>query len=67
MNTVKVFKQAHVNNKVAVLVQKLKQNTLRGDTYWVTSEVRVFKTESAADAYMQRVEQREQREEREQK
>ena len=57
MNTVKALKQAHVNNEVAVLVQKLKHNTLRGDTYWVTSEVRVFKTETASDAYMRRIEQ----------
>lgn len=58
MNPMRVFKQAGYANTVHVLVQELKHNSLRGDTYWVTREVKVCKNHTAADNYVQRIERR---------
>jgi len=38
-----------------VMVQIFKHNTLRGDSYWVTKEVRTFKTIEQARAYAKRI------------
>ena len=38
-----------------VQVQVFKHNTLRGDSYWVTKEVRKFKTMDQAQAYIDRI------------
>jgi hypothetical protein len=38
-----------------VQVQVFKHNTLRGDSYWVTKEVRKFKTMDQAQAYVDRI------------
>lgn len=54
----RVFKQAGCANTVHVLVQELKHNSLRGDTYWVTREVKVCKNHTVADNYVKRVERR---------
>lgn len=58
MNLMRVFKQAGCANTVHVLVQELKHNSLRGDTYWVTREVKVCKNHTVADNYVKRVERR---------
>lgn len=41
--------------KPTVQVQVFKHNTLRGDNYWVTKEVKKFKTMKQAQAYINRV------------
>jgi len=38
-----------------VQVQVYKHNTLRGDSYWVTKEVKTFKTRDQAQAYVDRI------------
>lgn len=38
-----------------VQVQVFKHNTLRGDSYWVTTEVKKFKTMDQAQAYIDRI------------
>lgn len=38
-----------------VQVQVFKHNTLRGDSYWVTKEVKTFKTMDQAKAYAERI------------
>lgn len=58
MNPMRVFKQAGCANTVHVLVQELKHNSLRGDTYWVTREVKICKNHTVADNYVQRIERR---------
>jgi len=40
--------------KYTVMVQELKYNTLRGDTYWVTREVREYRLRSDAEAFAAR-------------
>jgi Domain of unknown function (DUF6321) len=42
-------------DKPTVQVQVFKHNTLRGDSYWVTKEVRTFKTMALAQAYVDRI------------
>jgi hypothetical protein len=42
-------------DKPTVQVQVFKHNTLRGDSYWVTKEVRTFKTKALAQAYVDRI------------
>ena len=37
-----------------VMVQELKHNTLRGDTYWVTREVREYRLRADAEKYAAR-------------
>ena len=41
--------------KPTVQVQVFKHNTLRGDSYWVTKEVKTFKTMDQAQAYVDRI------------
>ena len=41
--------------KPTVQVQVFKHNTLRGDSYWVTREVKTFKTMDQAQAYVDRI------------
>ena len=41
--------------KPTVQVQVFKHNTLRGDSYWVTKEVKTFKTMDQAQAYADRI------------
>jgi hypothetical protein len=41
--------------KPTVQVQIFKHNTLRGDSYWVTKEVKKFKTMDHAQAYIDRI------------
>jgi hypothetical protein len=40
-----------------VQVQVFKFDTIRQEAYWVTKEVRKFKTRQQAEAYIQRVSQ----------
>lgn len=40
--------------KYRVMVHELKHNTLRGDTYWVTREVREYRLRSDAEAFAAR-------------
>jgi hypothetical protein len=44
-----------LSQKPTVQVQVFKHNTLRGDSYWVTKEVRTFKTMDQAQAYVDRI------------
>lgn len=41
--------------KPTVQVQVFKHNTLRGDSYWVTKEVKTFKTMDQGQAYVDRI------------
>ena len=41
--------------KPTAQVQVFKHNTLRGDSYWVTKEVKTFKTMDQAQAYVNRI------------
>ena len=41
--------------KPTAQVQVFKHNTLRGDSYWVTKEVKTFKTMDQAQAYVDRI------------
>lgn len=44
-----------LSQKPTVQVKVFKHNTLRGDSYWVTKEVRTFKTMDQAQAYVDRI------------
>lgn len=54
LGTVKANLMTHTQ-KPTVQVQVFKHNTLRGDSYWVTKEVKVFKTLDQAQAYVDRI------------
>jgi hypothetical protein len=49
--------KAHIMNTTTptVQVEVFKHNTLRGDSYWVTKEMRKFKTMELAKAYVDRI------------
>jgi hypothetical protein len=44
-----------LSKEPTVQVKVFKHNTLRGDSYWVTKEVRTFKTMDQAQAYVDRI------------
>lgn len=57
LGTVNAFLMSNVT-KPTVQVQIFKFDTIRQESYWVTKEVRTFKTRQQAEAYIQRVSQK---------
>ena len=56
LGTVQAFLMSNAT-KPTVQVQVFKFDTIRQEAYWVTKEVRTFKTRQQAEAYVQRVDQ----------
>jgi hypothetical protein len=57
LGTVNAFLMSNAT-KPTVQVQIFKFDTIRQESYWVTKEVRTFKTRQQAEAYIQRVSQK---------
>ena len=55
LGTVKAFIVPWAKARIVVQVQVFKFDTIRQDSYWVTKEVRDFKTVEQAKAYIARV------------
>ena len=52
---IQAYTQQGSQGKIAVLVKTFKFDTIRQESYWVTKEVREFRTQVQADAYVARV------------
>ena len=52
---IQAYTQQGTQGKIAVVVKEFKFNTLRQEAYWVTKEVREFRNQAQADAYVARV------------
>jgi hypothetical protein len=55
LGTIKAHLMSGAWGKPVVQVQVFKFDTIRQDAYWVTKEVKVFKTMQQAEAYIVRV------------
>lgn len=52
---IQAYTQQGTQGKIAVLVKTFKFDTIRQDSYWVIKDVREFRTQVQADAYVARV------------
>ena len=52
---IQAYTQPGPRGKIAVLVKVFKFDSIRQEAYWVTKEVREFRTQALADAYVARV------------
>lgn len=52
---IQAYTQKGSQGKIAVLVKVFKFDTIRQEAYWVLKELREFRTQAQADAYVARV------------